>query len=72
MPTRAIVGAILFTVFALVVPGEPEPMDKHGTIDWFGAYLGVAGLILFNFVWKYVFFTSYSHICTCFRSLMFW
>jgi hypothetical protein len=50
--SRAIVGAVLFTAFAFIVPGEPEPLDKNGTIDFIGAYLGVGGLILFNFVWK--------------------
>ena len=30
------------------------PIDPRGTVDWIGSYLGVAALILFNFVWKYV------------------
>lgn len=51
--SRAIVGAVLFTAFAFIVPGEPEPLDKTGKIDFVGSYFGVAGLILFNFVWKY-------------------
>ena len=37
----------------VTVPAD-EPVDPNGTIDWIGAYLGVAGLILFNFCWKYV------------------
>jgi len=45
-------GAVIFTIFVFIVPGEPEPLDKGGHIDYFGAYLGVSGLILFNFVWK--------------------
>ncbi|TVY58742.1 putative MFS-type transporter, partial [Lachnellula suecica] len=49
---KAIAGAVLFTAFAFVVPGEPEPLDKYGSIDFAGAYFGVAGLILFNFVWN--------------------
>jgi MFS family permease len=48
----AILGSVVFAIFALLVPREPEPMDKNGTIDYFGAFLGVAGLILFNFTWK--------------------
>jgi hypothetical protein len=45
-------GAVIFTLFVFVVPGEPEPIDKGGNIDYIGAYFGVAGLILFNYVWK--------------------
>jgi len=45
-------GAVVFALFILVVPNEPERMDPNGKIDLIGAYLGVAGLILFNFVWK--------------------
>ncbi|KAL5343900.1 MFS general substrate transporter [Aspergillus crustosus] len=48
----AILGAVMFTLFALIVPGEKEPLDKGGKIDYIGAYLGVAGLVLFNFVWN--------------------
>ncbi|TVY53497.1 putative MFS-type transporter [Lachnellula cervina] len=48
----AIVGVVTFTAFAFIVPGEPEPLDKNGSIDYVGAYFGVAGLILFNFVWN--------------------
>ena len=49
---RAILGAVVFVLFAIVVPAEPEPMDKAGKIDYVGAYFGVGGLILFNFVWN--------------------
>jgi hypothetical protein len=45
-------GAIVFTMFTIVVPGEAEPFDKGGSVDWVGSYLGVSGLVLFNFVWK--------------------
>jgi len=45
-------GAAVFTLFFFVVPGEEEPFDKDGSFDYFGAYLGTTGLILFNFVWK--------------------
>lgn len=49
---RAILGAFVFTLFALIVPGEEEPFDKGGSIDYVGSYFGVGGLVLFNFVWK--------------------
>ncbi|PON22086.1 hypothetical protein TGAM01_v208960 [Trichoderma gamsii] len=49
---RAILGAVVFTLFAVVVPGEPEVFDKGGHIDYVGSYLGVGGLVLFNFVWN--------------------
>ena len=49
---RAMLGAVVFTTFAVVVPGEAQPFDKGGSIDWFGSYLGIGGLVLFNFVWK--------------------
>ncbi|KAF2122650.1 major facilitator superfamily domain-containing protein [Lophiotrema nucula] len=48
----AMFGAVIFVVFVLVVPGEKEPLDKGGKIDYFGGYLGVGGLVLFNFVWN--------------------
>ncbi|KAL2858302.1 MFS general substrate transporter [Aspergillus pseudodeflectus] len=48
----AILGTLGFALFAFIVPGEPEPFDKGGRIDYIGAYFGVAGLILFNFVWN--------------------
>lgn len=44
-------GAIIFGAAVFVTPDD-EPMDLDGKIDWIGVYLGVAGLILFNFVWK--------------------
>jgi hypothetical protein len=49
---RAMLGAVVFTTMAIVVPGEVQPFDKGGSIDWFGSYLGIGGLVLFNFVWK--------------------
>ncbi|KFX88787.1 hypothetical protein V490_07397 [Pseudogymnoascus sp. VKM F-3557] len=48
----AILGAVTFTLFAFVVPGEAEPFDKGGSIDYVGSYFGVGGLVLFNFVWN--------------------
>lgn len=49
---RGVFGAFVFTLFAWVVPGEAEPFDKGGSIDYVGSYFGVGGLLLFNFVWK--------------------
>jgi hypothetical protein len=37
---------------AILSVAEDEPLDPEGLIDWIGSYFGVAGLILFNFVWK--------------------
>lgn len=36
---------------AIVIVERDQAVDPNGSIDWVGAYLGVAGLILFNFVW---------------------
>ncbi|PCG91555.1 Major facilitator superfamily domain, general substrate transporter [Penicillium occitanis (nom. inval.)] len=47
----AILGFSVFSLVFWMVPNAP-PSDKGGTIDWVGAYLGVGGLILFNFVWN--------------------
>lgn len=44
-------GTAAFSTVIFLVPGE-EPSDKGGKIDWVGSYLGVGGLVLFNFVWK--------------------
>ena len=49
--SSAMFGTAGFSCVALLVPGAPAS-DKGGKIDWIGAYLGVGGLILFNFVWK--------------------
>lgn len=48
---RALLGSVIFGLFIMIVPGEPTLMDPVGKIDYIGAYLGVSGLILFNFVW---------------------
>ena len=48
---RAILGTCVFALFFYVVPGEGVPLDPNGHFDYVGAYLGVAGLVLFNFVW---------------------
>ncbi|KFY43543.1 hypothetical protein V495_03903 [Pseudogymnoascus sp. VKM F-4514 (FW-929)] len=44
-------GAAVFVPLIFLVPHAP-PSDEGGKIDWIGAYLGVGGLILFNFVWN--------------------
>jgi hypothetical protein len=36
----------------LIVVPDGQPSDKGGKIDWIGSYLGVGGLVLFNFTWK--------------------
>ena len=46
-------GFVVYGVVLVTIPAD-EPADPNGEIDWIGAYLGVGGLILFNFVWKYV------------------
>ncbi|KFY92969.1 hypothetical protein V498_04639 [Pseudogymnoascus sp. VKM F-4517 (FW-2822)] len=48
----AMLGAVVFTMFALIVPGEADPFDKGGSIDYVGSYFGVGGLVLFNFAWN--------------------
>ncbi|KAH8820553.1 major facilitator superfamily domain-containing protein [Xylogone sp. PMI_703] len=47
----AILGTIVFGIAAVVVPGEDIPLDAQGSVDYIGSYLGVTGLVLFNFVW---------------------
>jgi len=47
----AVFGFVTYTVANLSIPNDPPP-DPDGQIDWVGACLGVAGLILFNFVWN--------------------
>lgn len=47
----AILGTVGFSIVFLVVPDGP-PSDRGGKVDWIGSYLGVGGLVLFNFVWK--------------------
>ncbi|KAG0647147.1 putative MFS-type transporter [Hyphodiscus hymeniophilus] len=49
--TTAILGVIIYAALWMVLPPE-SPLDKKGTIDWFGALLGLSALILFNFVWN--------------------
>ncbi|KAF2802679.1 MFS general substrate transporter [Mytilinidion resinicola] len=42
---------VVFTVLWKLLPPE-KPVDADGKIDWIGAALGTAGLILFNFTWN--------------------
>jgi hypothetical protein len=47
----ALCGFVFFSGALMLVP-EDEPQLPDMSIDWLGAYLGVAGLILFNFAWN--------------------
>lgn len=51
---RTILGMVLFGALWFVLPNETV-MNVDGDVDWFGAFLGLTSLILFNFVWKYGF-----------------
>jgi len=46
-------GFVVYGVIIIAVPVDVT-QDPDGKVDWIGAYLGVGGLILFNFVWKFV------------------
>lgn len=48
---RVMAGVVIFSMVLISLPWD-IPVDATGSIDWLGAYLGVAGLVLFNFVWK--------------------
>ena len=50
---RALLGVIVFGSLWLVLLPE-KPVCGTETMDWIGSCLGIGGLILFNFVWKYV------------------
>ncbi|PTB66876.1 MFS general substrate transporter [Trichoderma citrinoviride] len=47
----AVLVAVVYGAAIIAVP-EDERLDPGGKIDWVGSYLGVAGLVLFNFVWN--------------------
>jgi hypothetical protein len=51
-------GFVVFGVVIITIPAD-DAVDPDGKVDWIGAYLGVTGLILFNFVWKCVSFLSW-------------
>ncbi|KAM5349223.1 hypothetical protein ACJ41O_005730 [Fusarium nematophilum] len=57
----AILGMVVYGLFFLVVEGEEQPMDPNGKIDYVGAYLGVAGLFLFNFAWTQASLVGWAH-----------
>lgn len=50
----AIAGAVIFGAAAIIVPAEEVTMDPNGKVDYLGSYLGVGGLILFNYSWTLV------------------
>ncbi|KAI3318441.1 MFS general substrate transporter [Xylariaceae sp. AK1471] len=47
----ALLGGIVFGATSLAIEKD-VPLDPHGGVDIVGSYLGVGGLILFNFVWN--------------------
>ncbi|KAI1334156.1 MFS general substrate transporter [Xylariaceae sp. FL0016] len=49
-----------FAILFVLLPHE-VPFDKSGKIDWIGAFLGTAGLILFNFAWNQAPAASWSN-----------
>ena len=51
MLDRAMLGFVVYGGGIASIPAD-DAVDPDGKVDWIGAYLGVAGLILFNFVWK--------------------
>ncbi|KAJ6189683.1 major facilitator superfamily domain-containing protein [Penicillium mononematosum] len=50
-PSSGLLGLVVYGTAIISVPPD-EPVDPNGSVDWVGAYLGVGGLILFNFVWN--------------------
>ncbi|KAF7954784.1 uncharacterized protein EAE97_000043 [Botrytis byssoidea] len=46
-----LLGFVVYGVTIMAVDAD-IPIDPKGTVDWVGSYLGVAALILFNFVWN--------------------
>ncbi|KAH7061278.1 major facilitator superfamily domain-containing protein [Macrophomina phaseolina] len=48
----AMLGAVVFGISAVIVPSDKAIPRDEGSVDWLGAYLGIGGLILFNFVWN--------------------
>ncbi|KAK6593572.1 efflux pump antibiotic resistance protein [Botrytis cinerea] len=46
-----LLGFVVYGVAIMAVDAD-IPIDPRGTVDWIGSYLGVAALILFNFVWN--------------------
>ena len=56
---RALFGTLVFGSLAIVMPHE-TPMSKGESMDWTGSVLGISGIIIFNFVWKYVPFSLFN------------
>lgn len=54
----AIAGAVIFGAAAIIVPAEEVTMDPNGKVDYLGSYLGVGGLILFNYSWTSVYLSK--------------
>lgn len=49
--SSAATSAACMALLWLVLPRE-EPVDKHGSIDYVGAALGLGSLLLYNIAWK--------------------
>lgn len=49
--SSGVLGSVVFAM-ALLMLERDEPVDLNANIDYFGSYLGVAGLHLFNFCLK--------------------
>ncbi|VDC04336.1 unnamed protein product [Peniophora sp. CBMAI 1063] len=47
----AIAGAVVFGIAFIATPRD-RPVDKSGSLDLVGSYLGIGALFLFNFVWN--------------------
>ncbi|RAL59860.1 hypothetical protein DID88_000489 [Monilinia fructigena] len=50
-PVCGLLGFMVYVVAIMTVDSD-IPLDPKVTVDWIGSYLGVAALILFNFVWN--------------------
>ncbi|KAF2141172.1 uncharacterized protein K452DRAFT_228696 [Aplosporella prunicola CBS 121167] len=48
---QGIFASVTFAILWKMLPPE-KPFDAQGKIDWIGAGLGTAGLVLFNFTWN--------------------
>jgi hypothetical protein len=49
--SSGLLGFVIYGATIVAVDAD-EPVDAGGSVDYIGAYLGVGGLILFNFVRK--------------------
>lgn len=48
----ALVGVLVFGSLIIMIPKE-TPVNENEKMDWIGSALGIIGLIIVNFVWKY-------------------